>query len=762
MKKLFVVFGIITTNVLSAQVLEVPTLESKGIMAQASTVEVNQYDFVKDKGLTITQTDVETYDEKGRLAVLDRKVHSTGLSYKYTYKLSRKGFLGEEKIINAANNETVRTTTYDYKKGLLVSTTQVQGTVTFVKNYSYNKNGHLIKMVAKENGTSKGEEIYQVDEKGRRTRNSQKLPTEEVARTISTFSYTTEGNLETKTEIRNVNEGKYEIVVTKDIEKGRNLKETTKNLSDSKSSFNNFLFVNDQKGSWTKGEIIDNQFGRSRLILKKITYTDGAIAGRIERTPEDDLARYYRQNDKFQVIINGKIATTGSAMDVFDSKDRLAFNALHNAWVLMKGYDTESYQTTWHEGQIITNTKDAVIWVHNSKGIEMYQNGKKLKSSTLSANGEYSESIVANTRLIYFGGDIKGSMVVRGIDKTTDLGNVEVAEFTKKHNYWAKSSDTTYVTVGYGKSLTISGQAQDGSGNNLITVRVGDGSYFYLLPKFREGFDNGKPGDVFPAIYLQEPLKELSEEGVYDADFSSFKHDNFKKSQYNLKTVDGQKVSGLALPTQKTKNNELITYFPLTKQYLKMDGYYAASDDEDLLDQPVSVLLDGFSDGYYVYNEGANIGFYQQGVAASKYRFSSYNLEENKKQYGAVLYDSVRNVTYGMNYDLTLGDVMGPMKKLPIIQYNVYLLKLDNGKWIVFNRGGKIANYDYATIDGINAILFFKDNNGKVGAYRFEGSAEAKTGDFIASHYVTGQEAIQLSERLKVDPFKPIVKDKKP
>lgn len=762
MKKLFVIFGLIALNVLSAQVLEVPSLKSKGIMARASTIEINQYDFVKDKGLTFTQTDVETYDEKGRLAVLDRKVHSTGLSYRYTYKLSRKGFLEEEKIINAANNETIRITTYAYKKGLLITTTQVQGTVTFVKNYSYNKNGYLIKVVAAENGASKGEEIFQVDEKGRRTRNSQKLPTEEVARTISTFTYATEGNLEIKTETRNVNEVKYEIVTTKDIEKDRNLKETTKNLSDSKSGFNNFQFVNDEKGSWIKGEIIDDQFGRSRLILKKITYTDGTISGRIERKPEDDLARYYRQNDNFQVIINGKIATTGSAMDIFDSKDRLSYNALHNAWVLMKGYDAESYQTTWHEGQIVTNTKDAIIWVHNSKGIEMYQNGKKLKSSTLKTNGDYSESIVANTRLIYFGGDIKGSMVVRGIDKTTDLGKVEVAEFTKKHNYWAKSSDTTYVTVGYGKSLTISGQAEDSSGNNLVTVRVGDGSYFYLLPKFREGFDTGKPGDVFPAIYLQEPLKELSVEGVYDADFSSFKYDNLKNGQYSLKSIDSRTIHSLAMPTVKTSDNQLMVYFPLTKQYLRMDDYYSAPDDQDFLDHSVSVMLDGFSDGYYVYNEGANIGFYQQGTAASKYRFGSHSLEENTRQYGAVLYDSVRNVTYGMNYDLALGDVMGPMKKLPKIQYNVYLLKLDNGRWIVFNRGGKIANYDYATIDGSNAILFFKDNNGKVGAYRFEGSAEAKGGEFIASNYVTGEEAIKLSERLGINPFNPIEKDKKP
>jgi len=760
MKNILLLSGLLLCLSLNAQILEIPTLKSKGINAKATMMEVSQFDYVKDKGLTLAQSDVETYDEKGRLVRIDRKVHSTELSYKYTYKLSKKGVLQEEKIVNATNNETVRTTTYTYKKSLLATTTQVQGTVTFEKNYSYNKNGHLIKMESIENGSPKGEEIYQVDEEGRRTRKSQKLPTEEVARMISSFTYTTEANLETKMEIRSVNGVNYKILSIKNLETQRNLEETTINLSDSKTGFNRLFYADDEKGSWVKGEITDNQFGRSRLTLRKITYSDGISAGRIEMMPEDNRARYFRQNGKFQVLINGKIATTGAAMDIFDSKDRLAYNALHNAWVLMKGYDAESYQTTWHEGQIVTNTKDVVIWVHNSKGIEMYQNGKKLKSSALSTIGDYSEYIVANTRLVYFGGDLKRSMVVRGIDKTTDLGKVKIAELTEEHNYWAKSSDTTYVAVGYGKALTISGQAEDGSGNNLVTVRVGDDSYFYLLTKFSEGFGNSKPGDVFPAIYLQEPRKELSEGGVYDADFSSFKYDNLKNRQYSLKTIDGLAIHGLAMPTAKTSDDQLIAYFPLTKQYLRMDDYYSVPDDQDFLDHSVTVLLENGRDGYYLSNEAKSIAFYKIGEKIDAYNYGSHKLDPNASTYGAVVYDSANKTTYGMNYDLSAGDGMGHMNRLPINRSGIYLLKLEGERWVAFQRGGKLGNYDYTAINDGNAYYFFKDvGTGKIAGFKFEAYTDAKPGDFISGVGLTDKQATELSAKLKVNPLKPIVKE---
>lgn len=762
MKKLLTFSLLIMCFFTHGQVLEVPTLKSKGLIGDATKVEINQFDFVNDKGLILTQSDVESYDTEGRLLAIDRKVLSSGLSYKYTYKLSRKGFLEEEKIINSSNNETVRTTAYDYKKGRLVKTTQVQGTITFIKNYSYNKNGHLIKMEAIENGASKGEELYQVDDEGRRTRVSQRLPTAEVATMISSYTYSVEENIETKTEIRNVNGVKYEIVVAKDLNANRNIKEVTKNLSTSESGFTETLFVDDDKGSWIKGEVVDNQFGRSRLVLKKITYSNGTVTGRLEMAPDDARARYYRQNSQYQVLYNGKVASTGTAIDILDSKDRLAYVEKNHSWVLMKGYDENAYQTTWHEAQIVTKTRDEVIWVHSSMGLDMYKGGKKLTRSVGSGHGDYSEYGAANTRVAFFGGDLKKSLVLKGIDKTSNLGNVNVANLTDEHNYWVKSSDTTYVLIGYGKYITIRGQATDEDGDNLVTVRVGDGSYYYLLPAFRERFDKGEPGDVFPVIYLTEPLKDLKENGNYSLDFSRLKHDNYKNGRYSLKTPDGQTVTGLVMPSQRTKDNELLTFFPLTKQYLKMDGYYEASEDEDLLDQPVTILLDGFKDGYYVYNDAANISFYQNGEASKKYRFGSQNLSENTKQYGAVLYDSIRKVSYGMNYDLALGDVMGPMKKLPINQYHVYLLKLENGNWVAFNGGGRIANYDYTAIDDGSAILFFKDHGNKISAYRFDGFIEAKGGDFIASHYITGEEAVKLSERLGVNPLKPIEKEKKP
>lgn len=758
MKKLIIILCLISGYGLAAQVLEIPTLKSKGINAKATKLETKQFDFVEGKGLTLNQSDIETFDSEGRLKAISRTVHSSGQKYLYTYKLSRKGILEEEKIVNAANNETVRITTYDYKKGNLIKTTQVQGTITFVKNYSYNKSGHLIKMEAIENGTSKGEEIFNVDDKGRRIQFSQKQPGQETAKPISTYTYAIEGEFEIKTEIRNVNGAKYEIVTTKDLNANRNIKETTKNLSNSESGFINSLYVEDENGTWIKGEMVDKQFGRSRLVLRKITYIDGTETGRLSMVAEDARARYYRQNNQYQVLYNGKVTQTGTAEDLADTNDRLVYNEADSAMILLKGYDDKAYQSTWHEAQIISFGKNKMIWLGRKNGIDVFQKGKKLHSGS-GSNTKINTYKVGNTTLVYVSDKVKKTFIAKDFDSEDHLGKIQFPEFTDEHTYWGKATDSTYILLSHGNSLGINSQSEDKKGNMIVKSRAGD---WYSLVGFRELFDNKKPGELFSAVFLNDPLKDIKEGELYEADFSSFKHDNFKKNQYNLKTRDGLKVTGLAIQSVKTKDDELITYFPLTQQYLKMDGYYAVSGEEDLLDQPVTVLLGGSKDGYYMYNDGANINFYQQGVAASKYRFGARNLDENTKQYGAILYDSVRNASYGMNYDLTLGDRMGPMKKLPLIQYNIYLLKLAGGKWVLFNRGGLIGSYEFTAMDNGTAVYFFKDNNGKIGAYRFEGYTDAKAGDFMASDYVSGQEATKLSARLGVNPLIPVEKDKKP
>ncbi len=758
MKKLLILSGLFIWMSLDAQVLEVPTLKSKGVALGAVKVELNQFDYVKDKGLTLSQSDVETYDEKGRLISIDRKVQSTGLSYRYTYKLSKKGILEEEKIVNSANNQTVRTTTYTYKKGLLVTTTQVQGTVTFVKNYSYNKDGHMIKMEAIENGTAKGEEIYQVDEEGRQTRKSQKLPTEEVARTISTFTYSTEGNLETKTETRNVNNVKYEIVVIKDLNTERNLKETNKNLSNSKSGFSNSLFVDDEKGSWTKGEVLDNGHGRPRLVLRKITYQDGSSTGRTYMAPEDDRAQYYRQSNDFQVLINGAVANTTRAFGVPNSDDRLTYHPLSTSWILLKDYNKESYQTTWHEGQMITHTENEVLWAKGAKGVAVYQNGKALESTTASTSGTYNEYPIVDTRVLYFGKELQKTLVVKGVGKGDDLGKVQIADFTDTHRYWGKASDSTFTLVTYGGYTGIHQQIEDVEGNKLVAATK-QLTQWYSLPKFNEGFDNGSPGDLFPAAYLTDPAKEIKEGALFTHDLENLVYDNLKDNKFRLKTEDGKLVTNVTNQTLKTHDNELIAYFPLTKRFILMENYYEDSDAEDFLDQPVTTLMEGHPMGYYLYNDGAKIAFYRSYQEIRRYRFDARKLNDQTRKYTAVLYDSTTTKSYKMNYDLDQEARMGPIEELPYDDINTYILKFESGGWVIFEQGTLVRNYDYSVMDGNHVIHFFKDQiTGKAKAYKFKDFKDAEAGDFISSELVSERELVDLSLKLKVNPLKPIEK----
>lgn len=731
--------------------LEVPTLTSKNIEGKATKTELSQFEFVKDKGLILTQTDVETYDDKGRLASIERTAHTTGLKYLYTYKVSKRGLLEQEKITNAANNQTVRTTDYAYKKGVVTSTTQVQGTVTTVKRYTHDKKGNLTSVKVEENGALKGEEFYLVDEQDRRTQTSQKLPAAEDASIVSTFTYTEAAGEEVKTEIRNVNSVKYKIATIKDLTSERNLKETTINLSNSESGFNDFLYQSDEKGSWVKGEVVDNQLGRSRLILRKITYADGTTGGRTEWSLEDNMARYYRQYEKYQVAYNGKIIETGAAENLPLTQDRLVYSKADSASILLKDYDAENYQSNWHRAEVISNSKQELFWIskRTGDGVEVFLEGKKLSSSPLS---KYQ---IGNSLVGYVAEDIKKSFVVRDFFSQESKGKLHKAALSDHHYYWGVVSDTTYALVGYGYSIGLQKQAEDQHGNMIVSDRAVD--QWYGLPNFRASFDGGQPGDIYPVTNLTEPLKQIKEGGVFDADFSAFKYDNLKKTQYRLKTVDGKVVTTLTAGNVRTSDDELIAYFPLTKQYLKMEGYYTAPDDQDILDQPVSVLLQGGENAYYIYNDGASISFYTKGVKVGPYSFGSHKLVDGRKEFGAVLYDSTKRTNYGMNYDLTQPDDMGAMTRLPINQSNAYLLKLENDRWVVFEKGVKVTNYDYTGMDDGIAYYFFKDPaSGEARCYSFRGYQDAIPGEFIDAYLLRGKAAADIAVRLKIDPLKPV------
>ncbi len=750
MKKLFLLAGFMSWTLVNAQVLEIPTLKSKGINAKATKVELKQYAFINNKGLTLNQSDIESYDEKGRLASIDRTIHSSGLKYRYTYTLNKKGKIDQEKIVNAANNQTVRTTSYSYKKGLLASTTQVQGTVTLVKKYLYNDDSYLTKVEVTENGSPKGEEIYRVDDQGRRTRTSQKLPDKEVASTISTFTYTQQDSIETKTEIRNVNGVKYEIVTTKDTNTDRNLKEVTKNMSNSQSGFNNLIYENDTKGSWIKGEVIDDNFGRSRLILKKITYADGTVTGHDEMVfPDDYRAQYIRKYSQKQVAINGKVYNTTSPSSLDYTSDRICYAFDLNAWIIMKNYDSNTSMSKWAEAQVIKGGSKVVLWSASSAGIKVFNHGKEVLKGT--SRNSYSGYEAGGSIVAYIRGELHKSFIVEHPSKTP--GKVFSASLTDHDHYWSKVSDTTYVLVGYGKSVGLEKQLEDTQGNKLAMRSLGTVYYWYTLPGFRKKFDEGGIGEVYPAQLVAD-TKTIGKDENFKADFSRFTYDKLKNGRYRLKTVNGLKTTNIASKTAKTPDNELIAYFPLTQQYLKMDDFYTLSNDQESLEQNVTIMLDSSAYAYYMYNDGKNIVFYNNGERFSGYSFKSHLLDKNNStEYGALLYDSLSNISYGMTYNTAGPKRMEAMRKLPANSKGAYLLKLEGGRWIIYMKGQKVSNYDFSISRNKDEVIhFYKSDKGKVGALQFTGFAQAKVGDFIYANNLIQSEVEKLLKELNVDP----------
>lgn len=736
----------------SGQLREVPTLESKGILGKATKVELSQYDFVQDKGLILAQSDIENYDDKGWLSSIERTVHSSGLVYRYKYTVDKKGLLEQEKIVNAANNETVRTTDYSWKKGLLVKTTQVQGTVTLEKTYTYNKDGYLTGVDAVENGSLKGAELYEIDAQGRRLKTSLKLPADTEAKTVSIFSYSTEGGQEKRTEIREVNNVSYKIVTVKDLLRNRDIEEQTTNQSNNQSGFKKLSYAEDEQGSWFKGEIIDNQFGRSRLVLRKITYADGTVTGRNEVIPEDHHARYFRRYTQFQVVLNGKVVQTTSAQNLEGTSDRLTYVSSSGCMVLLKGYDDKTNHTNWHEAEVVSHDKGEVVWLGKEDGVDVYLTGIKLTNGAYTSNLNSYE--VGNTAVAYVAREIKKSFVARGFNSEANIGKVHLAQLSDDDLYWGKASDSTYVLVGYGSSIGLKKQNEDELGNKLVKNSAAD--YWYSLPEFRERFDNGKPGDIFPAVLLgDDPVKQIESEQLFAANFSSFKYDKLENRRYRLKTVDGTVVTNLAEASVKTPDDQLLTYFPLTNQYLRMDGYYTSPDGIEMSDQQVTPLLTGSKDGYYMYNDMKSIRFYVGGKLVGDHNFGAHRLNDDARQMGAVLYDSATTRSYGMVYDLATPHVMGPMNRLLTNQSAAYLLKLDGGRWVIFEKGVKVTSYDYSVLDGDDVIHFFKDpEKGTASAYSFAGFAQAAPGDFIGAFLLSKNNVKELSEKHNVDPLR--------
>lgn len=752
MKARLVIFLLCVALHVVAQDLEVPTLESKGIQGKVKSIEWYQYQFVNNQGLTYVKKDVEQYDDEGRLSSILSFNVSNNQQYKYVYTLDKKGLLTEMKIVNPANNLALQTTTYDYKKGLVEKTTQVQGPNTVEKVYEYDNKDHLISVEVKQNGTLQLTEYYEVDDEGRRIQLSRKMTNEENASIISTYSYEVREGQRITIEKRNTDQGEYEITKYTDLSNERDLLEETKKVSTGQKGHQNQLFVDDERGNWIKAEVLDEQFGRSRLVIRKIIYADGTETGRTEmESAKDDRGQFIRKYSQMQLAVNGKIASNGAAYDIPNSKDRLTYVASTKSWYLLKGYDDNSNMTSWGEAELVTAEPNAIVYTSaGSSGINVYRNGIKLTSGTTTYSN-YSSYDIGTSTVAYVRGNDNKTFVAEHLDKLEK--GVGIAELTNESYYWGKVTDSTYILTAFGRSIGIEKQFEDKSGNKLTYNYTGGVYYWHALPEFRKHFSEGQPSDIFPADYLISPLKEIKEKKLIDVDLSAYQYDRLANGNYRLKSKDGQTITAIASKSVKTPDDQLLVYFPLTRQYLRMDGFYQLEKEKEHLGQNVTVLIDSATYAYYMYNEGKSIVFYKPGERITKQQFNAHKLDNNRNVYGALVYDSLENRSFGMRYDLDQPVTMGEMQKLPYTTDNVYLLKLEANRWVIFRKGEKLGNYDFSKLrnDNKEVVHFYKDETEKTRAYQFPGFDEAEPGDFIYAYQLRDNEINEVLTELGID-----------
>ncbi len=749
MKKLLLISCMLITCGLSAQILEVPTLKSKAIQGEVKSIEWYQHEYIVDKGLVYVKKETETYNGEGVLVSKLTENLKNNQSYKTTYKLNKKGRLEQMQIVNPDNNLALQTTDYEYKKGLLVKTTQTQGANNVVKNYSYDNQKRLTSVEVLQNGSLSLTEYYELDSEGRRTKISRKLPADNALKVTSTFTYTSKEGKLTTVENRQTNQGEYKITKVRDEATKRDESEHTQKVGTSQQGISRQLFANDGYGNWIKGEVLDQQHSRPRLVLRKITYANDSVTGRDELLfPDDYHAQFFRKYSQKQVAVNGKIYNSGTAYNLDYTSDRLCYVADLNAWVLLKKYDDTPNMTQWAEAQVITGGRDKVLWAASSQGIDIFNTGTKLVEGTSKIG--YADYEIGGSTVAYVRGEIHKSFIAEYPAKKA--GQVFIADLSDDNHYWGKASDSTYVLVGHGKSIGLQKQIEDKAGNKLAMRTTGKVYYWYALPQFRRHFDEGKEGQIYEVTPLYEPLKAINEENAIEIDLSGFTYDKLKGGRYRLKSKDGQTITNIASKTVKTPDDELLAYFSLTNQYILMEDYYQLSGDQEWPDRKVRVISDSSAYVHYIYNEGKSIVFYKHGERIQKHKFSSHKLNKDRRIYGGLVYDSTSNFSYGMTYNLAEGNGTGSMRILPANNKGAYLLKLEEGRWVIFEKGFKADNYDFSMLRSDNEVVhFYKDDEGRTGAFSFRGYGDAGPGDFIYAYDLGDREVQELLKELGVD-----------
>ncbi|KYG78976.1 hypothetical protein [Roseivirga echinicomitans] len=727
-----------------AQILETTTLASKGVKGKVNSIVNSYYEFVAEKGLQKSVIEIEKFDKNGNLISISRDELLTGNKYEYTYELDKKGVLGVEKIANGATGLNLRNTKYDYKKGLLATTTQVQGLITTVKNYGYNDKDQLIETEVVEDEEVKGVVYSERDEQNRIIKTSQKLKGEEVVSVISTFEYKDEGVNEITAETRATVNGTFFITTLTDKTTKLKVQETTKNLGNNQQSVLKHYYESDAQGSWIKSEVLDEQFGRSSLVLRKITYADGQTTGRTEMAPEDNRAQYFRQYSNVSVAINGKIVPATSPNLISGTDDYITYVSSINATVILKGYNKSSNHTTWHEGVIVSHNPEDIFWAGGPNYPTIFQKG------LIVTTGKYRYDVGANS-INYLTSQNKSFLAIKEPEEKPGLKKAELLE---DNRFWAKMTDSTYVLVSKGYGVTIRKQLELDGGDKLILSYLGGADGWFILPNYRTKFDEGKPGDIHNTEYLEEPLKQLKER-YPSINFSSIVYDNLPLNKYRLKTVDGTVVSGIAETATWAPDKQQVLYFPLTSAYYRLDGFYDKADDKEFANQPLTLLSKGEKSIYYLYNENKNITYFVEGRRLIKSNLGSRKLYADQGKYGAVVYDSTTNASYGMQYDLKGTTKIGPMKALSWNSVQTYIMKFEKGQWVIFEKGEGMSNYDYSLMDGDDVVHFYTNALNVVKAYRFKGFKNIEPGDFLPAEFVPDNEVASLATKLKVDPSKP-------
>lgn len=354
--------------------------------------------------------------------------------------------------------------------------------VSFV-SYQYDSNSKMVqKSRTNERGTTYQIETLTYDKEGRL---STWRSDDQVMKSKSTKNYSyarDNGFLTTTIEIEEFTGAKsIEYITTNSLghEVIFNEKMTNGLLYESSK-----VYLLDDNSNWIRRERLTSNT-RKGYTLRRITYADGTVTGRLESMPDDAFVKWRSSGASMEIQVDGKnIRNSVKSVYLHGSPDVLAYDFSRGLSFIMEGYKNDS-SYKWKPALAVRTNND-LYWKISDEGFHVYYKGTP---------SSVSVSLLVNDDVILYLPSAHQSFLLKDY-KANSNGKLHAAETMSlgTNAFWFKTEGDSF-------RLVINGAYAGGTLPNkwlnskdlIINDEAGN-------PRFAlKGYADAKVGEIYPA-----------------------------------------------------------------------------------------------------------------------------------------------------------------------------------------------------------------------------------------------------------------------